>query len=283
MPDNIILNPGTGGASVRSEDVGGAPVVQIPVYKLHTGAANIDGGPITPTNPLDVRISDATNTASVKAASAAVAATDKSLAVGLHPSSPLPAGANAIGSVAQGTAAAVASAWPTKITDGTTAAAVKAASTAAVATDPALVVSLSPNNNSLANSLLTKTTDGTNIAAVKAASVAAAATDPALVVSVSPNSTVKTAQQNATAALTSVAASVASVTVLALNANRKGAMITNDSTSVVYIAFAATATATAFTAKLNAGDYYEVPFGYTGIITGIWVTAAGSARVTEIT
>jgi hypothetical protein len=46
----------------------------------------------------------------------------------------------------QGTAAATASAWPTKTTDGTNVAAVKAASTAAVATDPALVVSLSPNS-----------------------------------------------------------------------------------------------------------------------------------------
>src|SRR5437879_4941559 len=43
----------------------------------------------------------------------------------------------------QGTAAAVASAWPVKNTDGTNVAAVKAASTAAVATDPCLVVGLS--------------------------------------------------------------------------------------------------------------------------------------------
>jgi fibronectin-binding autotransporter adhesin len=40
----------------------------------------------------------------------------------------------------QGTAAAVASAWPAKISDGTSTAAVKAASTAAAATDPALVI-----------------------------------------------------------------------------------------------------------------------------------------------
>lgn len=47
----------------------------------------------------------------------------------------------------QGTAAAIASAWPVKNTDGTNVAAVKAASTAAVATDPAAVVTLSPNGN----------------------------------------------------------------------------------------------------------------------------------------
>lgn len=47
---------------------------------------------------------------------------------------------------AQGAPNTAANAWPTKITDGTNTAAVKAASTAAGATDPALVVSLSPNS-----------------------------------------------------------------------------------------------------------------------------------------
>lgn len=47
---------------------------------------------------------------------------------------------------AQGTAAATAGAWPTKITDGTSVMAVKAASTAALAADPSAVVALSPNS-----------------------------------------------------------------------------------------------------------------------------------------
>lgn len=46
----------------------------------------------------------------------------------------------------QGTAAATASAWPIKLTDGTNVTAVKAASTAAIATDPSAVVALSPNS-----------------------------------------------------------------------------------------------------------------------------------------
>ena len=49
-------------------------------------------------------------------------------------------------SATQGTAAAASGAWPAKITDGTNIAAVKAASTAAAASDPAAVVSLSPNS-----------------------------------------------------------------------------------------------------------------------------------------
>lgn len=53
---------------------------------------------------------------------------------------------NFLAKVSQGTAASAANAWTAKITDGTNTAAVKAASTAAGATDPALVVAISPNN-----------------------------------------------------------------------------------------------------------------------------------------
>jgi hypothetical protein len=57
----------------------------------------------------------------------------------------------------QGTAAATVGAWPIKVTDGTNTAAVKAASTAAVAADPALVVALSPNDRSLVAAAATLT------------------------------------------------------------------------------------------------------------------------------
>lgn len=46
----------------------------------------------------------------------------------------------------QGAPNTTGNAWPTKITDGTNTAAVKAASTAPVAADPALVVAISPNS-----------------------------------------------------------------------------------------------------------------------------------------
>lgn len=49
--------------------------------------------------------------------------------------------------VSQGTAAAAAGGWPVKLTDGTNTTAVKAASTAPLATDPAAVVVQSPNGN----------------------------------------------------------------------------------------------------------------------------------------
>lgn len=46
----------------------------------------------------------------------------------------------------QGTANTAANGWPVKLTDGTNTTAVKAASTAAIATDPSAVVALSPNS-----------------------------------------------------------------------------------------------------------------------------------------
>lgn len=87
----------------------------------------------------------------------------------------------------------------------------------------------------------------------------------------------------ATSTRTDVASSSSTVTVLALNANRLGATIYNDSTQNVYLKFGTTATASDFTIMLYAAQYFELPFGYTGRVDGIWVSANGNARVTELT
>jgi len=88
-----------------------------------------------------------------------------------------------------------------------------------------------------------------------------------------------------TATLTNVASSATSVTVLASNANRLGAMIFNDSTQVLFLKFGATASSSSYTTALGPGAYYELPTAhiYSGIIDGIWVSANGNARVTELT
>lgn len=87
----------------------------------------------------------------------------------------------------------------------------------------------------------------------------------------------------ASAALSSVAASVTSVSVLASNAARKGFVLVNDSASIAYVAFAASATTTAFTYLLRANSVVESPnWVYTGAISAIWVSAVGSLRVTEL-
>lgn len=80
---------------------------------------------------------------------------------------------------------------------------------------------------------------------------------------------------------TSVVAATSSVSLLAANTNRKGASIWNASTAVLSIEMGATATTAAFTAQLGQGDLYEVPFGYTGAISGVWAVGTGNALVRE--
>lgn len=80
-----------------------------------------------------------------------------------------------------------------------------------------------------------------------------------------------------------VVSSASSVTVLAANTARRGATITNDSTAVLYLGFGSgAASTTSYTVQIPAGGYYEVPFGVNEQLTGIWASANGSARVTEI-
>ena len=93
------------------------------------------------------------------------------------------------------------------------------------------------------------------------------------------------ANKATTSAVTSVANSASSVTLLAANANRLGAMIFNQCpTKAVYVKFGTTASATDFTIYMLPNGYLEVPFGYTGRIDGIWEgSAPGFATITEIT
>lgn len=132
-----------------------------------------DGTNLQPTGDTAARaiygfVTDGTNTTAVKAASTAATATDPSLVTAFSPNSPLPTGSNEVGAVAQGTAAALSGAWPIQLTDGTNTmptgdvvarsvfqqisdgttgpVSVKAASTAAQATDLSLVTAFSPNS-----------------------------------------------------------------------------------------------------------------------------------------
>jgi hypothetical protein len=90
----------------------------------------------------------------------------------------------------------------------------------------------------------------------------------------------------ATGTNTSVADNAASVTILASNTSRIGATVYNDSSAVLYLLLGSTsASTTNYTVRIANGGYYEVPFGYTGQLTGIWASdpGDGAARVTEIT
>jgi hypothetical protein len=71
-------------------------------------------------------------------------------------------------------------------------------------------------------------------------------------------------------------------TIATASTGRLGCTIFNSGPGNLHVMLGtATASTTAFTVRLSAGDYYEVPFNYTGLIGGIFATA-GTARVTEV-
>lgn len=89
----------------------------------------------------------------------------------------------------------------------------------------------------------------------------------------------------ATSALTTVADNAASTSILASNANRLKAIITNDSSARLYLRFeAAAASVTNYAVSLAQHETWE-EFNYTGEIRGIWASdpGDGAARVTEFT
>lgn len=89
---------------------------------------------------------------------------------------------------------------------------------------------------------------------------------------------------SATATLTSVNGAASSTQLLAANTSRKGAYFYNDSTAILYLAFAGTASTTAYTLQIASQGFYEMPPTpvYTGAIFGIWSAAAGAVRITEL-
>lgn len=88
---------------------------------------------------------------------------------------------------------------------------------------------------------------------------------------------------SSTAVITSVANSLSTGVLLASNTARRGFMIFNDSSAVVFVAFAATASTTAFSVKLQPGAEYEPGIDYTGVISSIASAAVGACRITEFT
>lgn len=88
----------------------------------------------------------------------------------------------------------------------------------------------------------------------------------------------------ATGTSATVTASTTAKTIQAANPGRRGLTVYNDSTAFLYVLLGAgTASTTVFSNKMQGGGYYEIPSGFTGIVTGVWSSATGNARVTEVT
>jgi hypothetical protein len=71
-------------------------------------------------------------------------------------------------------------------------------------------------------------------------------------------------------------------TIATASTGRLGCTIYNSGPGNLHVMLGtATASTSAFTVRLSSGDYYEVPFNYTGLIGGIFATA-GTAEVTQL-
>lgn len=92
--------------------------------------------------------------------------------------------------------------------------------------------------------------------------------------------------QPGTAALTQVTPTTSSATLVAANANRKGVIVDcSDVTKDVYIAFAATASASAYTYHVAKGNVLDLQMGlaYNGLISVIGLSGiSGSIKVTDL-
>jgi hypothetical protein len=93
----------------------------------------------------------------------------------------------------------------------------------------------------------------------------------------------------AISATSTVAGAASSTSLLASNASRSGATLFNEQPTdgtgeILFLLLDAAAASTSnYTVQVPINSYYEVPFGYTGEIRGIWGAAVGDVRVTELT
>ena len=90
-----------------------------------------------------------------------------------------------------------------------------------------------------------------------------------------------------TATVTTVPRSGTSVTLLAPNAARRGAIVVNSTGVAMFVKLGPDASSTSYAKRLDPGtalEQWEVPFQYSGIVTGVWASAgAGNAIITELT
>lgn len=299
--------------------------------------------------PIQIVSDNSTDEARVKPASTAAVATDPALVVAISPNNNVPISGTVMANI--GTSGSLAldatltgGTQTSRVTDGTNTASVKAASTAAGATDKALVVAVSPNNSVAVTGTFfqgTQPVSGTVVANAGSGSFTVAQATAANLnatvsgsVSVSNfpatqpvsgtffqatqpiSGTVSSTQGTATAAAgawpikitdgtntaavdsdlalnitiqgstsgtaTNVAANAANVTLLSSNAARDMASFYNDGNGNAFLKLGATASTSSFTVKITPGGFYELPLpAYAGQIDCIWDVANGSMRITE--
>lgn len=242
---SFTANAGSGGATFGS-DAENAGAEQWPIAKMTWGAAGA-GQRVT-------------------------------LAAGL----PVQPGTSTVWTVSQALGTA-ATRFFAQISDGTNSPAIKAASTAAVAADPALVVAISPNNG-------VAITGTGGLAATKASGTAAATTDIAQVVSLSPNSPIVLPTPSSN--LLSSAATTNPTSVKGSSGKVFSVTASNTGGAVAYVKLYNKATAPTvgtdvpvITIPVPAGGSVNLPFGTPGAIfgTGIGLGITNLAADTDTT
>lgn len=86
-----------------------------------------------------------------------------------------------------------------------------------------------------------------------------------------------------TSAITSVSAAITDTPLLGINTGRFGAAVYAEGPGTLFLKLGNSASTTSYTVQMTPQTYYEVPFYWTGSVNGIWGTASGTARITEIT
>jgi hypothetical protein len=88
----------------------------------------------------------------------------------------------------------------------------------------------------------------------------------------------------ANAVIATVPTTTTSVVLLAANPARRQVFVSNEASKTLFLAFAATASATAYTLAIAGNQLAVLPMdGYTGVISVVLQGGSGSARVTEVT
>lgn len=298
MADNVGITPGTG-ATVAADDVGGI------LYQRVKNTFGADGVAVdvSAANPMPVYGPDFTNTGTITAADAVVAAPSGTGA--------LLSGASTAGSLVAANCIGGDSAWNLQVTGMTAGTLYFEGSLDSTTGTDGNWVAVNARQSGVVNTILgiSTTTNGvfrgntSGMKWIRVRAVGALTGTPAIVLRISDgegamflNASIPAGTNtigsfkkapSTTGTITSPALAVTSFTILAANTNRLGATFYNDSANVLYLGLTSAAVSTTnYTVQVPPNGYYELPndsLGYVGQVTGIATVATGNVRVTELT
>lgn len=82
---------------------------------------------------------------------------------------------------------------------------------------------------------------------------------------------------------TRIAGTAGNLILLDANPNRIGAAFFHEAGGgALYLKLGSSSGTFDYTLQIPPNSYYEVPFGYSGTVSGIWALAGGSVQVTEV-